>query len=132
MEAVHAQVANGRRAPAPPDRTGSALDFAPGLLQAPVSDLPTLPDLLTDLARAFRAAGAGLAVTREGTPRVQQRVRADGQTPPALAWPWETCPELLAQVRNSPAAVPWAAPGETSWLLTAVGAPGEAGWLLWL
>jgi signal transduction histidine kinase/CheY-like chemotaxis protein len=114
------------------DSTRSALDFVHGLLAGQAKNPPAPEQFLAGLTRAFRATGAGLAGLRKNTAWVKHRVSAAQDALPPCRRPWEDQPELLAQVRNNPTAVPVATASGLSCLLTASCLPEGTGWLLWL
>src|SRR5260370_29182496 len=87
----------------PEDRTRAALDWAQDLLSSS-ADRRTLPHLLTELARAFAAGGAGLAAPLDGQPLVNHRVWLEDSGPAPRAW--EMRPELIDKARNTSIAVP--------------------------
>jgi signal transduction histidine kinase/CheY-like chemotaxis protein len=114
----------------PDDRSRDVLEFAHQLLagQAPT---PRLEEVLAGLARAFGAAGAGLGRLHDGRPVVRQGVEITDTTLPAPC-PWDTRPELLAQLAAGPISLPVPGAGDTAWLLAAVSFAGRPAWLLWL
>ncbi len=112
------------------DASRSALEHLHGLLRQPPA-AAGLDRLLTDLAAAFAASGAGLAALPSG--KVLHRLPAgDGPLP------WDDDPDFAGRVLRETTALTVARPagskGEaTSPLLaTAVRRPGRPGWLLWL
>jgi signal transduction histidine kinase len=83
---------------------------------------------LQALAQTFHAAGAGLANVQGERVEVACRLPVSGR----LALPWEHAPELLAQLRNSPAGLAVQDNDGNSWLLSAIPSSCQAGILVWL
>ena len=108
----------------------SALEHVHGLLRQPPVEAG-LDRLLTDLATAFTASGAGLAVLPSGKV-LYRRPAGDGPLP------WEADLDLMGRVLREPTALTVARPansrGEVAspLLVTAVHRTGRPGWLLWL
>jgi signal transduction histidine kinase len=92
-------------------------------------DAPSLSlgALLAELARAFAAAGAGVAHLPDGDP-VARWEEANAAAP---SLPWRERTELIQEAALSPSALPVRADG-VSWLLAAVDGDARANWLLWL
>jgi signal transduction histidine kinase/CheY-like chemotaxis protein len=111
----------------PADASRAALDFVHRLLCRPDEDRRALDSLLSELAAAFEATGAGVAALPDGT--VVARQAPDTVEGP---WPWEEDPDLAVRVRQSRTAPSARRPGGGSLLLTAVESGGSAGWLLWV
>jgi signal transduction histidine kinase/CheY-like chemotaxis protein len=109
------------------DRSRPALECACRWLSAPAG-APTSPGaLLEELARAFAAAGAGVARLADG--ESVARFEEAGVAAPPL--PWQERPALIDEVAQSPSALAVGA-GGASWLLTALDGAVEAPWLLWM
>jgi signal transduction histidine kinase/ActR/RegA family two-component response regulator len=113
------------------DGRGSPLGFLQDLLATPDAAGTPLDGTLAALARSFHAAEVGLAGFVDGTPVVRQWLSAEGHPLPAVRWPWEEQPELLARVWQARAAVVARTASGGNFLLAACG-PREGGWLLWL
>jgi signal transduction histidine kinase/CheY-like chemotaxis protein len=111
------------------DHSRVALDFVQHLLAAPASDRRPLGEVLTGLAAAFGATGAGLAGPWGDAPVVRQRVSRDAVLP-AVVWPWEADTTILARAQQELAAVSYTPAHGGSCLAAAAGVPGA--WLLWL
>jgi signal transduction histidine kinase len=109
-----------------------ALQFLHELLQVPPDAAPTLPELLSALARAFGARGAGLAEALDAAPVVRLHVQAEGQPASAAHCPWEEQRDLIDRVRQSAVAVAAQTADGASWLCTVLWPQGSNGWLLWL
>jgi len=112
------------------DHSRSALEFIHQLLYPADDDKRTLSALLSELARAFGGAGAGLAAPLT-TPILQRQewVRTNDFEP--IKYPWETRPDIVEQAKSHTAAL--ALPeARLSWLLTSVWPTDTGGWLLWL
>src|SRR6516164_11689628 len=104
-----------------------AMECASRWLRTPgAAELP-LGALLAELAGAFAATGAGLALLPDGD--VVAGPEEGTAEPTSL--PWRERPLLLADVAQSPSALAVSAGGR-SWLLAAVDGDGRASWLLWL
>jgi hypothetical protein len=115
----------------PDERSRNVLDLVHRLLTMSPSTPRRLEEVLADLARAFAAAGAGLGRLHDGLPVVRQRIETAGTDSP-MPGPWETRPELLAQLAAVPTPLPITGAADTTWLLTAVLSMGRPAWLLWL
>jgi signal transduction histidine kinase/ActR/RegA family two-component response regulator len=115
----------------PDERSRNVLDLVHRLLTMSPSTPRRLEEVLADLARAFAAAGAGLGRLHDGLPVVRQRIETAGTDSP-MSGPWETRPELLAQLAAVPTPLPITGAADTTWLLTAVLSMGRPAWLLWL
>jgi signal transduction histidine kinase/ActR/RegA family two-component response regulator len=83
--------------------------------------------MLAELAGAFAATGAGVALLPEG----DVLACSEEGTAGATSLPWRERRDLLGDVVQSPSAVAVSA-GGLSWLLAAVDGDGRASWLLWL
>src|SRR5689334_11598908 len=94
------------------DRTRSVLSFIHGLLLAPGEAPAPVPRLLAELAAAFGAAGAGLAMPPAGPVAFQLHVDAGGRPVTRGRCPWDARPEVLERAGGA---------------ATAVGVPGEDG-----
>ena len=107
------------------DASRSALEFIHGLLGRGPADGPGLDGLLTGLAAAFAASGAGLVAADTGK-ALARRPAGDN------AVPWEEDAEWTERVSRAPSAlaVPRRAGGAV--LVTAIRAPSLPGWLLWV
>jgi signal transduction histidine kinase/FixJ family two-component response regulator len=108
-----------------PDASRSALDFVHGLLcQAPAQDV-CLDELLTNLAAAFAASGAGLAALSSGKV-LARRPAGDERTP------WEEDEQVMRRAQQSPSALSISRQSAGPLLLTAVRPHAHSGWMLWL
>ena len=107
------------------DASPTGLEFAHRLAAAPTP--PSVADLLANLAAAFAADGAGVAVLAGGPPFARR-----SSLPPPARWPWDADPGLRSRLRGARAAVPLAHPDGGFFL--AMAAPGMATtcWLIWL
>src|SRR5262245_42691575 len=116
------------------DHGHSALSFIHRLLSANDGEPRTLGGLVADMARAFGAAGAGLSAPLEQPAlpaliHLQQWVKPNRFEP--VEYPWERRPQIVAQAKNTAAALALAEP-RLSWLITPVWPTESGGWLLWL
>jgi signal transduction histidine kinase len=109
------------------DRSRPALECAYRWLSAPGGAPTSLGALLEELARAFTAAGAGVAHLPDGS-RVARFEEAGVAAPPL---PWQERPALMDEMAQSPSALAVGG-GGASWLLTAIDGAAEAPRLLWL
>jgi signal transduction histidine kinase/FixJ family two-component response regulator len=107
------------------DASRSALDFVHGLLGQAPAQAVCLDNLLTNLAAAFVASGAGLAALSSGKVLVR---RPAGDQPA----PWAEDVQLTRRVQQSPIALSMPRPTGGSLLLTAVRPHAHCGWMLWL
>src|SRR3954470_5437820 len=89
----------------PKDRARFALEFVVRLLDESGGDSPSLPNLLSELAGAFEASGAGIVSCVDGKPLVVERWQSKDQPSDFSNGPWEGRPELRSQVREALQAV---------------------------
>jgi len=101
------------------------LEFIHGLLGRGPADGPGLDGLLSGMAAAFAASGAGLAAA--GTGKVLAR-RPTGDN----ALPWEDDAELTERVLRAPAPLSVPRRNGGGVLVTAIQPPSRPGWLLWV
>jgi signal transduction histidine kinase/CheY-like chemotaxis protein len=87
-----------------------------------------LSEVLEEVARALGASGAGLAVPAQGTLPFQQQIWLDNVCPAPSLYPWQEQPDLLAQLRLAPSALPASNPDGPSWLLAPLAGDG----VLWV
>jgi signal transduction histidine kinase/ActR/RegA family two-component response regulator len=119
------------------DHSDSALRFIHELLSAnraspgQGAEPRTLAGLLSELARAFDAAGAGLSapLAEPALLQLQQWVKPNRFDP--IEYPWETRPQIVHEAKNAATALALPEPG-MSWLVTTVWPTANGGWLLWL
>jgi len=113
------------------DRTRDVLGFIHGLLLAPDQAPSALPALLTELAGAFGAIEAGLAVGA-GAAAVKIQVDAQGHPVSGRRYPWEERPELLERASRAATALAVQGADRTNWLWTVVETNHESCCLLWV
>jgi signal transduction histidine kinase len=107
------------------DASRNGLEFAHRLLAGPTSR--STAELLDDLAAAFAADGAAVAVLAAGPPLARRSSLA-----PASRWPWDTDATLYATLRTERSALSLAHPDGGSLLAAAALGLGQTPWLLWL
>jgi signal transduction histidine kinase/DNA-binding NarL/FixJ family response regulator len=111
----------------PAEASRSALDFLHALLAGMPADMPPLGSLLAGLAKAFGAAGAGIAVLPEGT-----LVERHSPIEHGGSWPWQDDKDLASRLPQAPLAQPLHVSNGVTLLIAGFGVASGAGWLLWL
>src|SRR5438132_895158 len=91
---------------AAPDRTQYILGFVHDLLVARYEDQLALPGLLTELARAYAASGAGL-ILGTGSAAIKEHVGIDGPPASLSRLPWDEDPELLEKAARATTGQAW-------------------------
>ncbi|MBI1915151.1 MAG: response regulator [Planctomycetes bacterium] len=114
----------------PSDRSRAVLELIHGWLSQPGAERSSLVDLVRDLAEAFAASAAGVAVLTDGAVLVREAVGAGPESQGAL--PWVEQPGLLAEVRRSVSALSVPSRQGRMFLCTAVQPRGACGWLFWV
>lgn len=87
---------------------------------------------MTDTARAFGAAGAGITGPLEGPPCVERRVRREGAPSGGTGWPWQQPREPGEPLRAGASTQETVGGDGESLLLAAAPGPGGRTRLLWL
>ena len=113
------------------DRTRDVLAFIHGLLLAPEKAAEDLPALLTQLAGAFGAEAAGLALATDPA-AFRTQVSAEGQRLVSESLPWQQRPELLEKAGRNPTALTTIQPDRTSCLWTTVETGQDGCCVLWV
>jgi signal transduction histidine kinase/ActR/RegA family two-component response regulator len=113
------------------DRTSAALAYLHGLLLAPAAERADWAALLTDLAQAFAATGAGLGLVYAGAMVVRHRVRADDATP-SQSCPWDEARGILERIGAASGAEAVTGADGSSWLLTMLRPSTVPPVVLWL
>jgi len=113
------------------DRARDVLGFIHRLLMAPDEAAAPLPELLTELAKAFGGAAAGLALG-PGAASVKVHAEANGRSLASLPCPWEGRPELLEQAGRAATALVVPGADRTNWLWTVVETSPDSYCVLWV
>jgi signal transduction histidine kinase/ActR/RegA family two-component response regulator len=107
------------------DASRSALDFVHGLLCQSQAQADGLTGLLTNLAAAFAASGAGIADLSSGKVLVRHPTGDERA-------PWSEDAQLMHRVQQSPTALSIPRQAGGSLLLTVVRPRAHSGWVFWL